>query len=357
MQTNLIDISEYSILDAMPEVLDTLLRDQTLSGPDPQQYHNIRWLTADYAAQGEGYAADDEMRVACLSGRQAWLVLPRALRVPQPADAGLDTWQLNAQLNAEEREWFDGHDVFNVENPDHTWSVTRSPIQFPRAYHRWRDYILLPHTVAPCGEGELITSRYDLGTQCFLPTLQRIGLLDRKLRIVTERCRESKDWLHAAKAALASIYGYALRGDEVFLCRQAMLYTLIEWYLSAFDRRPQRQTLLLWARIISWNVWQMDASSLCVPGTSIYCLVRNWRRFANRSNKFVPADRGYDSETYYEQLHHHKPEPAAEAPLTSPQKGEAEPEPAPAPAAPMKKPSRRKKTVETQQEIDWDALF
>lgn len=45
MQTNIKDISEDEILNLMPEVLDTLLRDHTLSGTDPSDFRHISWKT------------------------------------------------------------------------------------------------------------------------------------------------------------------------------------------------------------------------------------------------------------------------------------------------------------------------
>ena len=47
MQINLIDISEDEIFERMPEVLNTLLRDHTLSGIKPDEFRHIKWGTRD----------------------------------------------------------------------------------------------------------------------------------------------------------------------------------------------------------------------------------------------------------------------------------------------------------------------
>lgn len=315
MQTNLIDISENDIFETMPEVLSTLLRDHTLSGTDPKDFHHIKWATNDYESLGAGFLYEDEILVENITGEHGNVIQPHICkekevqqkRVKDKAEVFTPSWICNAQNNLVDRAWFDGKDMFNKENPDHTWSVTHSPIKFTKPRHRWRDYVNAPRMEVTCGEAPYLVSRYDTTTGVFIPTLQRIGILDRKLRVVTENCRTTTEWIYWAKAALHSTYGFEWQGDNLLLAREAMLYTTIEWYLSAFDRMPLKQTINHWAYIISWNIWQMDGLSLCIPGTDKYCLIRDWKRWANRHHKSRPKDYGYRCETFYENVHHKKP--------------------------------------------------
>lgn len=315
MQTNLIDISEDEIFERMPEVLSTLLRDHTLSGTDPSDFHHIKWATKDYEGLGEGFQYEDEINIESITGPHGNVIQPHICkekevqrsRVKDKAEVFTPSWICNAQNNLVDRAWFDGRDVFNTENPDHTWTVTQSPIQFTKPNHKWTDYVKAPRMEVTCGEAPYLTSRYDTTTGEFIPTLQRIGILDRKLRVVTEHCKTTKDWIYWSKAALHSTYGFEWQGDSLLLAREALLYTTIEWFLSAFDKMPQVATINHWAYIISWNIWQMDGLSLCIPGTDTYCLIRDWKRWANRYHKDRKEDYGYRCETFYENVHHKKP--------------------------------------------------
>ncbi len=87
---------------------------------------------------------------------------------------------------------------------------------------------------------------------------ERIGLLDRKLRIVCERCKEEADWLKWAIAALKSIYGYEWQGDNLLLARENLLFTFIDYYREQFATEPSLDLLMQTAEVILWNVWQMD---------------------------------------------------------------------------------------------------
>ena len=316
MQINLIDISEDEIFERMPEVLNTLLRDHTLSGTEPDTFRHIKWGTRDYEALGKGFQENDPIEIQSITGKYGKVIQPhicktkevKRTRIKAKAEVFTPSWICNAQNNLVDRAWFDGKDMFNTENPDHTWTVTQSPIPFTKPNHRWRDYVNAPRMEVACGEAPYITSRYDTTTGEFIPTLQRIGFLDRKLRVVTENCRTTKEWIYYAKAALHSCYGFEWQGDNLLLAREAVLYTTIEWFLSAFDRMPMKQTINHWAYIISWNLWQMDGTTLCVPGTQTYCLIRDWKRWANRYHKDRKEDYGYRCETFYEQVYHKKPQ-------------------------------------------------
>lgn len=59
-----------------------------------------------------------------------------------------------------------------------------------------------------CGEAPYLISRYDTTTGETIPLEQRIGLLDRKLRVVSENTSTSGEWLEWAQEAYKSTYGY-----------------------------------------------------------------------------------------------------------------------------------------------------
>ena len=99
------------------------------------------------------------------------------------------------------------------------------------------------------------------------PLDRRIGLLDRKMRIVRENTDTAEEWLTWAQRAFESIYGFEYQGDNLLLARENLLYSYIEYYYERFQQMPGIPLLREIARIISWNIWQMDGLKCVVPGS------------------------------------------------------------------------------------------
>ena len=141
-----------------------------------------------------------------------------------------------------------------------------------------------------------------------IPIEERIGLLDRKLRIVNENTVSEEDWYKWAKRAFESTYGYEYQGDSLLIARENLLYTFIEYMNHRFFHLPTEKQLREITRIISWNIWQMDGISMTVPYSErpklntqltifdmmgdedlsdveqIPCLIKDWR--ANKKLEF-----------------------------------------------------------------------
>ena len=94
---------------------------------------------------------------------------------------------------------------------------------------------------------------------------ERIGMLDRKLRVVSENTETSSEWLEMAQEAYKNIYAFEWQGDNLLLAREAMLISFIEYYQAKFGKDPLPKSILYIAYIISWNVWQMDGLKGVVP--------------------------------------------------------------------------------------------
>ena len=163
-----------------------------------------------------------------------------------------------------------------------------------------------------CGEAPYIVSRYDTTTGALIPIEQRIGLLDRKLRIVSENTTKSGEWLKWAQVAYRNTYAYEWQGDNLLIARESMLVSYIEYYYHKFGKQPGEKSLKSIAYIVSWNVWQMDGLKGVVPDScgekpkpdsqgamffeplsvpcegcrtgdirshnGTYCLIRDWRK-------------------------------------------------------------------------------
>jgi hypothetical protein len=112
-----------------------------------------------------------------------------------------------------------------------------------------------------------LTSRYDTTTGDFIPVPDRIGLIDRKLRVLSENIDDSGKWLELAQTAYKSTYGFEWQGDNLLLAREAMLVTFIENYKHKFDKEPLLKSIQYIAYIVSWNLWQMDGLKGVIPNT------------------------------------------------------------------------------------------
>lgn len=184
------------------------------------------------------------------------------------AEVFTPSWICNTQNNLIDEAWFGRKNVFNTEivtqDGSHSWVTNPEKITFPEG-KSWKDYVRDTRLEITCGEAPYIVSRYDTTTGEFIPIENRIGLLDRKLRIIGENTEKSGDWLEATQEAYKSIYAYEWQGDSLLLAREALLYTFIEYYRHKFKRQPQLKSIRYIAYIISWNVWQMDGLKGVVP--------------------------------------------------------------------------------------------
>lgn len=265
------DIKENDILAASPELLSVLLKDHTT-------HDNIFWATDNYASRGLGYTFKDPITVDAITGDNGNVIVPRSLKSPQlqqqrsreMAEVFTPSWICNKQNNLVDNAWFGRKDIFNIEvdNPDgsHYWIVNPSRIVFPNS-KTWRDYVTENRLEITCGEAPYLVSRYDSVTGNPIPVERRIGLLDRKLRIVSENTLSSEEWIRWAKSAFQSTYGYEWQGDSIILAREALLYTYIDYYHAKFGKQPQIKSLFDIAEIISWNIWQMDGLKGVIPNS------------------------------------------------------------------------------------------
>lgn len=271
-----VDIQENEIFELSPELLDTLLKDHTLSTETEQV--NIFWATDNYAERGEGYQYNDQIKTEAITGVNGDVIVPRAVkskrrqkqRSREMAEIFTPSWLCNSMNNLVDNAWFERENVFNtpVDNPDgtHTWIVNSEPVTFPEG-KTWRDYVTENRLEITCGEAPFIVSRYDTVTGEPIPVERRIGFLDRKLRIVNENTTTDAEWLKAAREAFMGSYGYEWQGDNLVLAREALLYTYIDYYRIRFGNTPPLDILLDIAEIISWNVWQMDGLKAVIPNS------------------------------------------------------------------------------------------
>lgn len=269
-----VDISETWLWEVHPEAFGKLLKDHSTGD-------NIIWATDSYEDMGEGYQFHDQITPEKIIGEHGQTIRPRALkdrdeqirRVKDKAEVFTPSWICNAQNNLIDEAWFGRPNVFNEEvNGDdgsHTWIPTEGAIEFSDEKGKtWKDYVRDMRLEITCGEAPYLVSRYDAVTGEPISELKmRIGLLDRKLRVVSENTETSGEWIDWAKTALECTYGYEWQGDNLLLAREALMLTVLDYYRAKFGKEMPKQSIPGLAYIISWNLWQMDGLKYVIPGS------------------------------------------------------------------------------------------
>lgn len=258
-----LDILEDDIMDFEPTLLRILLKDKTTQ-------KNILWCTKDYENQGNGFQETDEIKIEHITGKFAAVVQPRAaktkeiqtMRVRSRAEVFTPSWVCNEQNNQIDNAWFGRENVFNKPNGN-GWITRKSKIEFKEK--KWEKYVDAKRLEITCGEAPYLVSRYDTTTGKIIPIYRRIGLFDRKMRVVNENCETDAEWIKWSKRALQSVYGYEFQGDNVLIARENLLYSYIDYYNNRFKNKPDVKLLKKIANIISWNIWQMDGLTMTAP--------------------------------------------------------------------------------------------
>ena len=210
----------------------------------------------------------------------------QATRVREKAEVFTPSWICNKQNNLVDNAWFNKENVFNVEH-DKTWDATTSPIQFSVASGKtWEDYVQNVRLEISCGEAPYLVSRYDTVSGEAIDLKQRIGILDRKLRVVSENTTTEDAWLYWAMEAFKSTYGYDWQGDNVLLARENMLLTFVDYYSNRFNKTPETILLCNVAEILSWNVWQMDGLRYVIPDSCQSHEMQQLTSFGHESVKY-----------------------------------------------------------------------
>ena len=231
---------------------------------------NVQWLTKDYESIGEGCLETDEMTVGKIQENSDH-IKPRVYkrkdtqkgRTKAMAEVFTPSWVCNKQDNLIDNKWFGREGVFNQE-ADKGWITNHERIIFPDG-KTWTDYVKSTRLEITCGESPYMVSRYDTTSGETIAVPDRIGFLDRKLRVVRENTDGERDFVRYAFDAFRASHAYEWQGDSLLLARENFLLTFIEHYMYAFGREPDRKDVMDIAHIIAWNVWQMDGLKCVVP--------------------------------------------------------------------------------------------
>lgn len=247
-------------------IIDVLLRDKTTG-------QNIIWATDNYVQLGDKFkenapilsefVMNDEM----IKQRTDKSKTVQENRIRGRAEVFTPAWICNCQNNLIDDAWFGRTGVFNTERYK-SWETKSEKIKFDSDGDRtWQDYVSLTCLEPACGEAPYLVSRYDVVTGEVIDIKDRIGRLDRKIRVINENVdlSEKQEWMHWVIKAYKGTYGYELQGDSLFIARRNLLFTFVEYYEDRFGENPGPAELLEISDIIVWNIWQMDGLKFVVP--------------------------------------------------------------------------------------------
>lgn len=222
------------------ELLDILLIDRTTK-------KNIIWATDSYVQYGKEFAPNRQIKPELVTGKYGKLIQPRAVK----------------SREEQIRRTKDKGEVFT---PLRIVDQMNQLIDYPVNESNWQTYVAELKLEIACGEAPFIVSRYNpVAHGAIIKIENRVGFLDRKLRVVSKYCDAPKEWLKWASVAYQSSYGYEWQGDNLLIARENLLYTLIDYYVAKFGRKPSLTIQHEFAEIISWNIFQMDGLKYVIP--------------------------------------------------------------------------------------------
>lgn len=240
-----IDVLENA-LRRKGDILDILLLDRTTK-------KNIIWATDSYVHFGRPFDTRKQIKPELVTGSYGKLIQPRAAKPLAE----------QRQRTREKAEVFTPIRIIDQMNKDIDWASGSHLADGDK----WQDYIRELKLEISCGEAPFIVSRYNptAHTGKLIKLKNRVGFLDRKLRVVSLNCDKPKDWLFWAKEAYKASYGYEWQGDSLLIARENLLYTLLDYYRDKFGRLPSLEVQHEFAEIISWNIFQMDGLKYVIP--------------------------------------------------------------------------------------------
>ena len=118
-----------------------------------------------------------------------------------------------------------------------------------------------------CGEAPFITSRYDTTTGEEIPIENRVGLLDRKLKLARR---------DEIERVVKTVYGFEFQGDNLLIARVNVWRTIAEYTEPLVD-------------VICWNFWQMNAFTGLTGG--VESVIMDWKEMKPvKFNDMLPEE-------------------------------------------------------------------
>ncbi|MEL5898508.1 Eco57I restriction-modification methylase domain-containing protein [Clostridium sporogenes] len=236
--TKLNEVKSYPIRDNS-DILNILLKDRTTR-------KNIIWATNSYKDMGKGYYPEDYISQESLKVRGKDIIKPRVEkdyeeqinRTRGKGEVFTPSWVIKKKIDLIEEE------LLKLD---------------------LRDYVSKKWLEVACGEAPYIVNRYDAVTGNYIEIDKRVGFLDRKLQKISEEIDDEEVWFCMVKKAYQASYGYEYQGDSLLIARENLLNSFIDYYVDKFSNVPKNDKIEAIAKIISYNIFQMDGLKYTVP--------------------------------------------------------------------------------------------
>ena len=240
-------------------LLQPLLVDQTTK-------KNIVWATDVYRELGSEYGHNREILPNLITGNHSSVIKNRARkameqqseRTRKHAEVFTPLWVCKKMISYADAMWFGKTDPFlDGDAPS-------KRVSFPKR-RKWQRYVDSKRLEITCGEAPYLVNRYDVSSGEILPIANRHGILDRKLRVIDENTTTEAEWLKWTLRAFQATYGYEYQGDNLLIARVNLLMTFEDYLGSRWHRKPTYKEYNRYIYTITWNAWQMDGLSNCIP--------------------------------------------------------------------------------------------
>ena len=233
--------------------LAPLLSDKTTNA-------HIIWATQIYSDLGVEYSYDHEITdeqlvkgTFQLKSRAEKVHEEQMQRTKRHAEVFTPLWIVKKMNDFIEAQWFEREDVFNGGS-----------VIFPER-KTWRNFVDSRRMEITCGEAPYLVTRYDASSGDEIPLTERVGILDRKLRVVSENTSDIDEWLTWTIRAYQATYGYEFQGDNLLLARLNLFLTFEDYMFAKFARIPTDDEYSQIVNVIVWNIWQMDGLTGLIP--------------------------------------------------------------------------------------------
>lgn len=239
------NIEENLLRKTMPAILDILLVDRTTT--TLRKSSNIIWANENYIQYGhKDYAAEAQIKPELITKNYGHLIMPRILK---SSEAQKERTKSKAE-------------VFTPR-----WVVKKQNDEIDKNYENdsLENYIDRTWLEITCGEGPYMVTRYDMDDGEIVPFKHREGFVDRKLQRISKEVEDRTEWQRLVEKAYKASYGFEWNGDSLLLARENLLYTYRDYYYSKWGEEPFYEWFENIAKIISYNVFQMDGLRYVIP--------------------------------------------------------------------------------------------
>ncbi|MFC3929040.1 hypothetical protein ACVR05_04135 [Streptococcus caprae] len=211
-----------------------LLIDRTTRKP-------LVWASERQAFRGRGFQATDELSTLKFTGIYQDVIKPLALKIEEGSAQAAE--------------------AINLDGIQHVIDLELTGMDFLS----WTEFLETRWLDKRALEGGFLITPYHQATGQTIPILQRAGILDLKLQAIMREVTSPNAFFTWAQIAYQTSYAYLLAGDDLFLLRDELLKTFDAYYAAKFFLAPLPQFREEIARIISYNIVQMDDSTFSVP--------------------------------------------------------------------------------------------